>query len=339
MKRAARWAAGLLLLALATTLYLWLSTPPADRAPHPFNQDRNAVWLEHRWLERPHPAAETDSLLAELAGHGVQYAFPHLIPFDASGRLPPHSREQLRSFLESARRVAPDLRVLPWVGGLRRGYRRTLVGSLDLADLGQRQRIVAECRGLIDEGFDGVHVNVEPVDDGNVEFLALLRALRTAVGPARLLSVSTIRPGLVSPPGARNFFWTLGYYERVAALVDQVVIMSYDTGLPTAGLYRRYVSWSASSVTRALDQSRSRARVLLGVPTYDQTGLMHRAGVETPENALLGVIAGLRGVGGGGTFEGVALYAEWTTDEEEWRSYERLWRGQAGSVVPAGSSD
>jgi hypothetical protein len=174
-------------------------------------------------------------------------------------------------------------------------------------------------------------VNVEPVNDGNVEFLALLRALRTAVGDARLLSVSAIRPGPLSVPGAPNFFWTLDYYERVAALVDQIVIMSYDTGLPTAGLYRRYVSWASAGVTRALARSRSRARVLLGVPTYDGTGIMHRGGVETPENALLGVIAGLRGVGGGGTFEGVALYAEWTTDEAEWRSYERLWRGQAGA--------
>jgi hypothetical protein len=339
MRLALRWAAGLLLLALTLTLYLWLSTPPADRAPHPFNQDRNAVWLEHRWLERPHPPAETDALFGELVSHGVQYAFPHLIPFDGGGRLPPHSREQLRGFLDSARRVAPGLRVLPWVGGLRRGYRRTLAGSLDLADLVQRQRIVAECRGLIDEGFDGIHVNVEPVDDGNVEFLALLRALRTAVGDARLLSVSTIRPGPLALPGARNFFWTLDYYERVAALVDQVVIMTYDTGLPTAGLYRRYVSWASSAVTGVLARSRSRSRVLLGVPTYDQHGLMHRAGVETPENALLGVIAGLRGLGGGGTFEGVALYAEWTTDEDEWRSYERLWRGQSPPEAGAGASD
>jgi hypothetical protein len=297
------------------------------------------VWLEHRWLERPHPAAETDALLADLVGHGVVYAFPHLIPFDDGGRLPPHSREQLRAFLESARRVAPGLRVLPWVGGLRRGYRRTRAGSLDLADLGQRQRIVAECRGLIDEGFHGVHVNVEPVDDGNVDFLALLRALRTAVGDARLLSVSAIRPGPLALPGARNFFWTLEYYERVAGLVDQIVIMSYDTGLPTAGLYRRYVSWASAGVTRALTRSRSRARVLLGVPTYDETGLMHRAGVETPENALLGVVAGLRGVGGGGTFEGVALYAEWTTDEAEWQTYERLWRGQTAAPPAAGASE
>jgi hypothetical protein len=333
VKRAAGGAAALLLLALAASLYLWLSTPPADHAPHPFNQDRNAVWLEHRWLERPHQPEEMEALVAALAGHGVQYAFPHLIPFDAAGRLPPHSREQLRAFLAAARRTAPGLRVMPWVGGLRRGYRRTLAGSLDLADLGQRQRIVAECRGLIDEGFDGIHLNVEPVDDGNVDFLALLRTLRTAVGNERLLSVSTIRPGPFTPPGLRNFVWTLEYYGRVAALVDQIVIMSYDTGLPSAGLYRRYVSWAAAAVTRSLARSRTRARVLLGVPTYDQTGLMHRAGVETPENALLGVIAGLRGVGGGGTFEGVALYAEWTTDAAEWQSYERLWRGQA---VPPG---
>jgi hypothetical protein len=323
-------AGALLTLPAALAIYLWRSTPPEDRAPHPFNQDRNAVWLEHRWLERPHSAEEMDALFATLHRRGVLYAFPHLIPFDATGQLPPHSREQMRTLLESARRSAPGIRVLPWVGGLRKGYRRTRQGSLDLADLGQRGRLAAECRGLMDEGFDGVHLNVEPVDDGNVEYLALLRSLRTAVGDQGLLSVSAIRPGPLAIPGAPNFFWSLEYYGRVASVVDQIAIMSYDTGLPTAGLYRRYVSYAASSVTRALAKSGTRARVLLGVPTYDETGLMHRASVENPGNALLGVIAGLRGVGGGGTFEGVALYAEWTTDEQEWRTYERLWRGRAG---------
>jgi uncharacterized membrane protein len=55
---------------------------------------------------------------------------------------------------------------------------------------------------------------------------------------------------------------------------------------------------------------------------------MHRRGVETPENALVGVVAGLRGLGAGGTFEGVALYAEWTTDEADWAAYERYWRNR-----------
>jgi hypothetical protein len=327
--RGALWLAGLVLLAGGAAIAYVGFAPSGDAGPHPFNHDRNAVWLEHRWLEREQPAAEMDALFRSLAQRGVAYVFPHLIPFNSAGRLPVHSREQMRAFLAAARGAAPGLRVLPWVGGVRVGYRRTRPGTVDLGDLGQRQRIVAECRGLIDEGFDGVHVNVEPVDDGNVEFLALLRALRTAVGPDRTLSLSAIRPAPFPVPGMPNFFWAPEYYARVAAVADQIVVMAYDTALPTPALYRRYIAYAAASTTSALSGVPSRARVLMGVPTYKETGFMHRAGVETMENALLGVVAGLRGVGGGGTFEGVALYAGWTTDAREWEVYERVWRGQS----------
>ena len=302
--------------------------PFGDEAAHPFNHDRNAVWLEHRWLEQPHDVAEMEALFARLRERGIAYAYPHLIPFDASGQLPPHSREQMRAFLATARRVAPQLKLLPWVGGLRKGYKRQRPGTIELNDLSQRQRIVAEVRGLVDEGFDGVHLNIEPIDDDNVEFLALLRALRTAVGDPRLLSVAATRPAPLGLPRAPNFAWSPDYYSRVAAVVDQLVIMAYDTALPTSSLYRRYVSWAARSVAGALDKPGSKVRVLMGIPTYEPYSLMHRRGVETPENALAGVVAGLRGLGAGGTFEGVAIYAEWTTDEKDWRAYERHWRNR-----------
>lgn len=326
MRRWLRRASGVLafglLIALAGGAY-FAFVPIEDQAPHPFNHDRNAVWLEHKWLEKEQSPAELEALLLALSGHGIAYVYPHLIPFNSAGRLPVHSREQMRRFLTTARRVSPGLKVLPWVGGLRAGYKRSRPGTVDLADLGQRQRMVAECRGLIDEGFDGIHLNVEPVDDGNVDFLALLRALKTAVHPG-LLSVSAIRPGPFRVPMAPNFFWTPGYYVRVAENADQVVVMAYDTGLPTPTLYRRYLAYVARTLTPRF--AASRARLLVGVPTYDETGLMHRASVETPANALTGLVAGLRGLGGGGAFEGVALYAEWTTSPAEWIEYERVWR-------------
>jgi len=328
VRRWLRWGARLFVLAGALAVAgaaYFAYAPLQDEAPHPFNQDRNAVWLEHRWLEKEQSPDETDALLTGLAGHGIAYVYPHLIPFNGAGRLPVHNREQMRRFLASARRAAPGLRVLPWVGGLRTGYKRSRTGTLDLADLGQRQRMVAECRGLIDEGFDGIHLNVEPVDDGNVDFLALLRALRTAVHPG-LLSVSAIRPGPFRIPVAPNFVWTPDYYLRVAESADQVVVMAYDTALPTPALYRRYLAYVARTLTPRFAASHIRARLLVGIPTYDETGLMHRAGVETPGGALTGVVAGLRGVGGGGAFEGVALYAEWTTSPAEWAEYERVWR-------------
>jgi hypothetical protein len=326
--RAAKLA-GLVLLAAAGAA-VWVAFAPAgDASPHPFNHDRNAVWLEHRWLERDHRNEEMEELFASLSRRGIAYAFPHLIPFNGAGRLPVHSREQMRALLAVARRVAPEIKVLPWVGGLRAGWRRVRAGTIELDDLGQRQRIVAECRGLVDEGFDGVHLDIEPVDDGNDEFLSLLQAVRTAVGEKALLSVSAIRPGPFRLLVAPNFFWTPEYYGRVGTLADQVVLMAYDTGIPTASLYRRYLAYAARNVTEEMVRTKARARVLVGIPTYDETGFMHRAGVETPENALLGVVAGLRGVGGGGTFEGVAIYAEWTTDDSEWRTYDRVWRGRA----------
>jgi hypothetical protein len=309
----------------------WVSlTPAGDAAPHPFNQDRNAVWLEHRWLERAHGEREMEDLVSSLQARGVVYLYPHVIPFDREGKLPKHDREQMRRFLEVVRRLAPEMKVLPWVGGLRVGWRRTRVGTLDLSDLAQRQRIVAECRGLVDEGFHGVHVNIEPVDDGNDDLLALLRSLRTAVGDSNVLSISAIKPGPMHLWLAPNFFWTEGYYARVGELADQIVVMAYDTGIPTPSLYRRYLSYVASRSARSLGP-RSRARVLVGVPTYDAAGIMHRAGVENTENALLGIVAGLRGLGAGGTFEGVALYAEWTTDEDEWETYDRLWRRKSAT--------
>jgi hypothetical protein len=330
LRRAALVARGAALLAaggLAGLAYVAYA-PVGDTAAHPFNHDRNAVWLEHRWLERAHPQEEMEALITRLRRRGIGYVYPHIIPFDAAGRLPAHDREQLRAFLAASRRVAPELKLLPWIGGLRRGYKRQRAGTIELADLTQRQRIVAEARGLVDEGFDGVHVNVEPVDDDNDEFLALLRALRTAIGDERVLSLAATRPAPLGLPRAPNFAWSPGYYARVCAIVDQIVIMAYDTAIPTPSLYRRYVRWATRSVAGALDASDSRARVLMGIPSYEPFGFMHRRGVETPENALLGVVAGLRGLGAGGTFEGVAIYAEWTTDEEEWRAYERYWRNR-----------
>ena len=314
----------LLVVVVAAACLYAAFAPYGDLAPHPFNQNRNAVWLEHRWLEKPHSVEEMEQLFRFLDHHGIVYAYPHLIPFDSTGRLPLHNREQMRAFLATARQVAPNMKVLPWVGGLRVGYKRSKPGTIDLADLGQRQRIVAECRGLMDEGFDGIHVNVEPVANGDDDYLALLRALRAAVGTG-ILSLSATRPGPMAPAFAPNFFWTADYYARIAETADQVVLMTYDTAIPTPGLYRRYVAYAAAMVTADLARS-SRARVLVGIPTYKDSGLMHRKGVETPENALIGVVSGLRGRAGG-TFEGVALYAEWTTDPEDWAVYERVWRG------------
>jgi hypothetical protein len=83
--------------------------PAGDASPHPFNHDRNAVWLEHRWLEKPQPPEQVQALFVNLRRRGVSYVFPHLIPFGLDGQLPPHSRDEMRNFLATARLEAPEM--------------------------------------------------------------------------------------------------------------------------------------------------------------------------------------------------------------------------------------
>ena len=81
-------------------------------------------------------------------------------------------------------------------------------------------------------------------------------------------------------------------------------------------------------MTGALDASGSDARVLMGVPTYDTFGFMHRAASRRPRTRWSASWPACAASARGGTFEGVALYAEWTTDEADWAVYERFWRNR-----------
>ena len=67
LRLALRVGAGLLVLAGVGLVWLGFA-PTGDDRPHPFNHDRNAVWLEHRWLEREQPEAEMEALFARQIG-------------------------------------------------------------------------------------------------------------------------------------------------------------------------------------------------------------------------------------------------------------------------------
>ena len=86
-----------------------------------------------------------EALFARLRERGIAYVFPHLIPFDAAGRLPPHDREQMRAFLAAARRVAPDLQAsCRGSGACARATSASGRARSSSPTSTQRQRIVAE---------------------------------------------------------------------------------------------------------------------------------------------------------------------------------------------------
>jgi hypothetical protein len=75
--------------------------------------------------------------------------------------------------------------------------------------------------------------------------------------------------------------------------------------------------------------------IMLGVPTYDDTGVeYHVPRVENLTNALLGIH---RGLSQGGepprAYQGVAIYCEWETSESEWQHFRGHFHKQERGII------
>ena len=163
--------------------------------------------------------------------------------------------------------------------------------------------------------------------------LALLTELRASIG-SKQISVAGMKWTPLSPQvGSANFApysWDPAYYKEVARHADQIVLMSYDSGIPFANLYIKYVGWQTSQVLDTLRDVPT-CRVLIGVPTYDTHTFWHQES-ENIGSGLQGVIEALGDFRQSGdvptNFEGVALFNETTTSQQEWATYEKIWHAR-----------
>jgi hypothetical protein len=119
-------------------------------------------------------------------------------------------------------------------------------------------------------------------------------------------------------------YWSEDFYRATMALTDQTVLMAYDTQLDVA---KPYV-WLVQHETGLLVDWGCvvpRHQILIGVPAYEDVPDYSNPKIENIPNAVSGVRAALEERGAPGCFEGIAVYANWVTDDEEWEAYRRHW--------------
>lgn len=288
------------------------------------DRTRNAVWLEHRWLQDGVQDKEIVQLARTLKQNEIRYVYPHLTPADASGRLPEFSAAAARRFVKILKHEDPAIRILPWVGGVQKGYRQSHDGTVDLDSEKYTRTFADSCATLVEQlGVDGIHVNVEPVASGDPRFVSWLHSMKKSLG-AGLLSVAAVKPVFFedfnySPLHA----WDLSYFESVGKECDQIVIMNYDTGIPSPVVYGLYTRVKIESLLQRFEADGLACKVLLGIPTYDDTR-MHRSVAENIPAAVSGLLSALS-AGHTKNFEGSAIYANWTTDSAEWAAFSKTW--------------
>lgn len=314
-----------LTLASATLLYAYIDygrdIAPPRRAP-----GANAVWLAHKWVGALQLPNAYRDLAAQMSRHRMTDAFVHVGPLEASGGIDPARHPAAERLVQEMRRHAPTLRVQAWIGQVeRRGG-----GPLDLSRPSVRQAIAATARRFLDLGFSGIHYNIEP-SSGNPHILALLdqtRRITREYGAVLSMATDEIEPlpglaWLTQVAGTHAGFWTETYHRAVGARVDQIAVMMYDTGLPADWLYGTLVAWETRKI---LALTPDRVTVFLGVPTYEEDRLSFRPDAENMRSGLRGIRNGLAAAPAPRPI-GVAIYANWTTDDAEWRRYRQDWLG------------
>lgn len=286
-----------------------------------FNKNHNAVWIGHQWVGENKSDREIQELVTNLKDHGIDTVFVHSGPLKEDGNIDPNTYRYAVEFIETARSFDPDIQYQAWIGQIR--------SKIDLSDSEVRHNIANQCMllaQLLD--FDGIHFDIEPVWDGDTDFIITLKECREVLPEGKIISVALAE---LIPHSViwftQNIHTFKNYnteknYLNVALYADQVVVMVYDTSIKSEWLYKWLVMEETIRVTSFLDKT----EVFIGIPAYEGGKEVFDPKVENIKNGLRGIIMGLNNLRSNeDNFAGAAIYSYWEMDDDEWETYENIW--------------
>jgi hypothetical protein len=293
----------------------------------PVEDGVNALWLGDEWTYTPADESAVNSLVERMRTNRVDTLFAwitQLMPdrawfgeenFEAAGQ-----------FAATFKAAYPNASLYGWI-------RIPVDGVSITLDSAAQSQIAAVSQRIVDEmGFDGVLLHVDPILSEDEAYLALLRQVRTSIGSASLaaavppdwtpVAADVPQPPLIAP----GTIWDTTYKQRVALLVDEIVVQTYNTGFDNPIDYTRWIAYQVESYTAAIAALDVAVNLFVGIPTYDADPPRFNPAVENIASAAAGLRDGVSAAGEAARFlRGAALYAEWTTDDREWEAFRSEW--------------
>ncbi|MDQ2986292.1 MAG: hypothetical protein M3R13_06160 [Armatimonadota bacterium] len=293
--------------------YPFLSLSPTQK----LSKGTDGIWIRYTWYFGEVDKERMRKHSSWLQDNGFKYGFFHVRSAGKSGGLIHDYMDRAAEMNAVVEEAAPRLMRIAWIYvGNEAG-----LGSVDLSTDETKRALVETAGRLLSEGkFEGIQWDYEICPDGDEDFLELLRLSREGLPKDTFIGVCT--PTNYGWPLA-GFGWSEGYFRRVAELSDQIAMMVYDTGMVLPRMYASHVGRQVDVIDRAT--AGTECGVLFGLPSY---GPGFRSHNPRAENLQIGIRA-LRSALEGNVpknFEGISIFADYTTDKEEWREYRESWK-------------
>lgn len=298
---------------------LWVRYRDLPLTGHP-----NALWAQHGWLADFHTPCELRRFARQIRQLGLTDLFLHAGPIRPDGTVAPGRNPRARDLLDALHELVPDVRLQAYLGQVE----GTGPEDLDLRDPAKLARTVTTAGEMLDLGFDGIHYDIEPIRGGEPRFVDLFARTRdVAAARGAVVSIAVeerhVDPDSGFPPNVQTASVSDDWLRALAAHVDQLAIMVYDSRRTTDADYERWTAYQARTVAEAV--AASDTQVLIGIPTDKRFVSYHTAA----ENAGTGARGLRRGVDALppelGRRVGGAIFAEWVSTEEDYRTIEREW--------------
>lgn len=316
-----------ILLTLGFIVLQWVFAqfrpPPVPPDLPEYYQALRAAWVGVTWVMDSHTDDEIQALAANLQAHHARYVFAYISYLKPDDTFNP-TFEHAATFARRFHAIAPGVMLLGWLGIPTQATTpggHYLENRLDSKEI--RTAIASFSTQIVENwGFDGIHLDAEPILTGDPAFINTLQTIREGMPAQSILSVAApalqvTRAVTASPYPSSPYHWTPEYFRLAASYSDQIVVMAYDSGLFLPADYRNWIAYQVETAAVALDNDES--QLLIGVPVSEEWTPSHQTHTEYLANALYGIQSALaESAVARRNIAGIAVYPYWEIDEREW---------------------
>lgn len=271
-----------------------------------------AFWMDHAWSTSAPPSF--DELQTQIATNPIDELYFHVGPLTENGQL----ADDL-SILKEELAALPTTNYA-WIGQVR--------SAINLDDPTVRAGIVSSAAWVLTQGFDGVHLDIEPIRKDDTAFVELLKELRAALPTGKIsVAMDEWQPLELSNWVAKTFdvsiqsYWSTEEVESVTPYIDELVVMTYDTGFHDPKLYQWWVEQQTVAISQIVPDAVS---LRVGIPAYDE-GATFDPAAENLTTGLAGFTRGVQNVRSDlSRIAGLAIYPYWEMDTADWQTLQNL---------------